>query len=387
MNFYTSIFLFVFIINVHSQIKVDQQIISPGVVHKKIINSNDTLAINILKIDLNNSDYVIKSVKAGGLLSSRETPSSMAKVLTDSDYDVIAAINADFFESDGEVIYNMISEGQYVKAVKFTDSPFNDYVNSQFAITFDNKPLIEQFVFSGFIIFPDGTIESINRINSKPDGNSIILYNHFQGERTPPAQENWIVNEAILVHLAESGDTSIFIVGSNFQKGGSMRIPEDGFILSATQKFSYYLERNLVVGDTVKIILRLTPNIYRIRSLTGGWPLLVRDGNNVLKSEPNVEGVIPRFSENRHPRTGIGFSKDSSTVYFITVDGRQSHSRGMSLNEFAECMIDEGVYQGLNLDGGGSTVMLINNKIVNKPSDATGERKVGNCLVVLKRNQ
>ena len=48
-------------------------------------------------------------------------------------------------------------------------------------------------------------------------------------------------------------------------------------------------------------------------------------------------------------------------------------------------MIDEGIYQGLNLDGGGSTTMVINNKIVNSPSDKTGERKVGNCIVLIRK--
>jgi exopolysaccharide biosynthesis protein len=61
-------------------------------------------------------------------------------------------------------------------------------------------------------------------------------------------------------------------------------------------------------------------------------------------------------------------------------------SRGMSLLEFADLMIDEGIYQGLNLDGGGSTTMIINNKVVNSPSDNTGERAVGNCLVLIKKS-
>ena len=57
----------------------------------------------------------------------------------------------------------------------------------------------------------------------------------------------------------------------------------------------------------------------------------------------------------------------------------------MTLEEFADLMIEEGIYQGLNLDGGGSTTMIVNNKIVNSPSDKTGERKIGNCLVLVKR--
>lgn len=378
--------LLFFISITRAQIKVDEQIISPGVVYKKIVNITDTLSIDILTIDLSNEDYIIKSVKADNLLGSRQTTSDIAKVFTDSGYNVTAALNADFFEADGEVISNMVYEGQFVKAVKFTDSPFNEYVNSQFAITYDNKPLIEQFVFSGSIIFPNGAVESISRINSKSDSNSISLYNLYQGNNTPSAPEDWIVKEALLIPLPGSVDTSFFIFGSDFQSGGNLQIPENGFIISANNKYAYYLERNLSTGDTVKILLRLNPYYSDVRTLTGGWPLLVKDGKNVIRLNPDREGVIPRFSENRHPRTGVGFSKDSTTVYFITVDGRQPHSRGMTLLEFADLMIEEGVYQGLNLDGGGSTAMVVENKVVNKPSDETGERAVGNCLVVIKRS-
>jgi exopolysaccharide biosynthesis protein len=384
MKFYTSILLLIFFTNVHSQIKIDERLVSPGVAYKKIINSADTLSVDILKIDLTAGDYFIRAVKANNLLGARETTSNMAKKLSDSGYQIIAALNADFFESDGEVVNNMISEGKYVKAVKFTDSPFNDYVNTQFAITYDNKPLLEQFVFSGSIIFPDGTIENITRINSKADSNSIKLYNSFQGEKTPLAPEDWIVKETLLIPLIKSADTLFLIVGNEFESGGNLHIPENGFIISANNKYAYYLERNLSIGDTVRILLKLNPYYPSIRSLTGGWPLLVKDGRNVIKSNPDIEGVIPRFSENRHPRTGVGFSKDSTTVYFITVDGRQPHSRGMTLLEFAELMIDEGIYHGVNLDGGGSTAMVVENKVVNKPSDATGERAVGNCLIVVR---
>lgn len=381
------IFLFIALFSItKAQIIIDEQMISLGVTHKKITNTVDTLSINILKIDLSNGDYNIKSVKANNMLYSKQTTSEMSKALSDSGFNVIAALNADFFEANGEIINNMISNGAFVKAVKFTDSPFNAFVNSQFAVTNNNNLLLEQFVFSGSIIFPDGTIENVDRINSKADSNSIVLYNSYHGKATFLAPENWKVKETSLVPIYESLDTSFFLVANDFQSGGNLQIPENGFILSANSRYAEYLERNLSADDTVKIILRLNPYYPNIRSLTGGWPVIVKDGKNVIQSIPDIEGVIPRFSENRHPRTGIGFSEDSTIVFFITVDGRQSHSRGMSLLEFADLMIIEGIYQGLNLDGGGSTTMIVKNKIVNSPSDPTGEREVGNCLVLVKRD-
>ena len=87
----------------------------------------------------------------------------------------------------------------------------------------------------------------------------------------------------------------------------------------------------------------------------------------------------------RHPRTAIGFSRDSSTLYLLTVDGRSENSGGMTLVELATMMRRLGAWQAMNFDGGGSTTMVIDGALVNKPSDTTGEREVGNVLAVVKK--
>ena len=72
--------------------------------------------------------------------------------------------------------------------------------------------------------------------------------------------------------------------------------------------------------------------------------------------------------------------------------GIQGYSVGMSLQELAEFMhtrlaefsrAKTNAYQGLNLDGGGSTTMVVEEQVVNKPSDPTGERPVANALLVV----
>jgi len=373
-----------FTLIVYPQVNIKEELIDKGIIFKKIVNIIDTLSIDILKIDLSMHQYELRTVKANNLLNAKETTSGMVKALTDSGYNVVAAINADFFEADGEIINNMISEGSYVKAVKFTDSPFNPFVNTQIAITSDNKLILEQFVFNGHLILPDVISETINRINSKADSNSITLYNSFQGEFTPSSNDNWFVSEMPLDVFRQNLDTLFCIAADSFRVGGNLKIDSD-FILSANNKYARYLEREIKTGDTLRIILQLNPNYPNINSLIGGWPRLVKDGINLITVNDSLEGSLPRFTNSRHPRTGIGFSKDSSAIFFITVDGRQQTSRGMTLLEFADLMISEGIYQGLNLDGGGSTTMVINNKIVNNPSDKTGERKVGNCIMLIKK--
>ncbi|RPI70817.1 MAG: phosphodiester glycosidase family protein [Ignavibacteriales bacterium] len=384
MNYKTVVLLIISIFNLFAQIEIDEKEIDEGIVHKRIINSEDTLIINILQVDLTKGNYTIESLKADDLLKARETTSKMAETFNDSLYRVIAAINADFFEADGEVINNMVSGGEFVKAVKFTDTKFNPFVNTQFAITFDNRLLMEQFVFSGYIILPDGTHEQVNRINSRIDSSSVSLYNSYQGKFTPDVPDTWYNLEFVLKPIENKSDTLKFIV-DKISKTDNMEIREDEYILSCNNSYAYYFERELTESDTVQLILKFNPDHKGIKTLVGGWPRIVHNGKNIITSDKKVEGIFNGFSETKHPRSGVGFSKDSSIVYFITVDGRQETSRGMSLKEFADLLISEGVYHALNLDGGGSTAMIIQNKIVNSPSDLTGEREVSNCLVLLKR--
>ena len=97
-----------------------------------------------------------------------------------------------------------------------------------------------------------------------------------------------------------------------------------------------------------------------------------------------LEGTISRNAEMRHPRTSVGFSRDSSTLYILTVDGRSQASVGMTLVELASVMRELGAWQAMNFDGGGSTTMVVDGKVVNHPSDKEGERAVGNALLVVE---
>ena len=141
-------------------------------------------------------------------------------------------------------------------------------------------------------------------------------------------------------------------------------------------------------GDTVKVLLATSPRLRHGAAPTmivGGWPRILRDGQNVAAESPTVEGTISRNAEMRHPRTAVGFSRDSSMLFLLTVDGRSESSGGMTLAELAAMMRKLGAWQAMNFDGGGSTTMVVDGQLMNKPSDKEGERAVGNALLVVKK--
>jgi exopolysaccharide biosynthesis protein len=119
--------------------------------------------------------------------------------------------------------------------------------------------------------------------------------------------------------------------------------------------------------------------------IIGGWPRLLRDGRNVAADAAIVEGTISRNAEIRHPRTAVGYSRDGATLLLVAVDGLTTNSVGMTLVELAALMRRAGAFNALNFDGGGSTTMVIDGALVNVPSDTTGERAVGNALLVVKK--
>jgi exopolysaccharide biosynthesis protein len=127
------------------------------------------------------------------------------------------------------------------------------------------------------------------------------------------------------------------------------------------------------------------PDWDKCRAALGAGPMLVRQGVNYLETDTqefNMTGLAPR--------TAIGVTEDG-TVILLVVDGRQVWwSRGVSLPELADLILAHGAVDALNLDGGGSSVMILQDEIVNRPSDGsqlglTGkERTVTNVLTVTK---
>ncbi len=122
------------------------------------------------------------------------------------------------------------------------------------------------------------------------------------------------------------------------------------------------------------------------REAVGGQPWLVRD--SVTRDDIDRAGGAG-FSTTRHPRTAIGLKHGGRTLVLVTVDGRQpGWSAGMSLRELSALMLALGATDALNLDGGGSTAMVVRRgdslAVVNRPSDATGERPVANALALVR---
>ena len=151
-------------------------------------------------------------------------------------------------------------------------------------------------------------------------------------------------------------------------------MPLGGGIVLAAQPGSEgsVVLNSLSVGETMQVTWSL--GWEGVTETVGGIPLLVDDGRI----------VADRCSASlcaRHPRTAIGVTS-TGRILMVVVDGRRKGSKGVTLVKLAKVMRDLGAVDALNLDGGGSSTMVVRGKVMNVPSDGR-ERKVSSAILVL----
>jgi formylglycine-generating enzyme required for sulfatase activity len=134
-----------------------------------------------------------------------------------------------------------------------------------------------------------------------------------------------------------------------------------------------------ITKENVPAIIRNTTDGYSLFNAIAGSALIVSNGAN------NAYGLTDSLSTDLHPRTAAGISADGNTLILMTVDGRNAEvSLGVSLVELANLMIEYGAANAINLDGGGSTQMIIDEGAgaytANVPSETA--RAVGASLAV-----
>jgi exopolysaccharide biosynthesis protein len=176
-------------------------------------------------------------------------------------------------------------------------------------------------------------------------------------------------------------------------RGGT--VPAGGSVLQGIGSAADWLTAQATPGRRIDVTETVRDTSGRRVVLGSGdgvvsaAPTLVRDG--LIDIDAAAEGTVDpldlsfgyAWANVRQPRTMAGVDA-CGRLLLVTVDGRQSAgSEGFTLEEAAAFMRSLGAVQALNLDGGGSSAMAVNGTLVNRPSDATGERPVGDTVQVL----
>lgn len=347
------------------------QNISQGVIHEKILRFTDQgwLGINVLKIDLQDRDTDMDILTSQKGISQKETLKEMAA--TDEFNDkIVAAINGDFYDTT-----NGATMGPIVKDGKLITNTINDPQFASFNLDNDDTPFLDYWTDS------KTTLENKNKdyklnidFKNKPYLNGyadrVVLIDRDWGELSFGNSKHEDIVEMVIV------DNEVRAIRENAEP---VEIPENGFIIAGVASTKALILNSFSIGDRVSLHIDTTPNIEALKLSIGGGAIIIKDGRRVQDFSLKIPG--------RHPRTAVGITRDKKQLIFITIDGRTSSYVGATQEELADVLLGLGAYDAINMDGGGSTEMIIRDigdkdfTIANTPSSGF-ERRIVNGLGV-----
>ena len=192
----------------------------------------------------------------------------------------------------------------------------------------------------------------------------VLLYTKDWGQ-TSPTPPKYGVNIAIK-------DNKITTISY-----GSTAIPENGYVISGPKaKLEPFFSAKKISLD-----IKMVPEWENVNHIISGGPYLVKDGSVFIDVTAQKLGAIT----GKNPRTAIGYTAENEFI-MVTVDGREQASVGMTLGELARMMKEFGCVNAMNLDGGGSSVMYVNGRVVNNPAQKGGI-PISNALTISERTR
>lgn len=161
------------------------------------------------------------------------------------------------------------------------------------------------------------------------------------------------------------------------------------FTDSARRKpYAFEFEPALSKGEDANPVITDLSNVewkwWKMQTAVGGGPTLIHDGSIHITSKE--EQMFAGKENEKHPRTAMGYTANHRLIILVIQGRFPGVAEGASLEQEAKILKDLGCYEALNLDGGGSTCMLVNGKETVKPSDKQGQRPVPAVFMIKRAN-
>ncbi|MDQ7850858.1 MAG: phosphodiester glycosidase family protein [Armatimonadota bacterium] len=306
-------------------------------------------AVHVVQVDLADPQIALRPVLGSGVIPGNE-PTAAASTR----YDALAAINGGFFSvRTGHPLGLLVIDGKLLSAPTGR--------RSVFALTSEGRPVIQPFTFRGTVETGTGRTIPVLAVNRPPRQGGLAVYTPEYGPLTEWHRYAVVVQDGVVVGFAT----------------GRVPIPQDGYVLSAAEGQGPLLTRTLTANQPVRLNLVIQPG--KVVHALGGGPRLVRDGQ--VHVPFRWEAFSAAFARRRTSRSAVGITA-AGKVLLVTVE-KSARSRGMTLVELAGLLRDLGAVQAMNLDGGGSSTLVVGGRVVNRPERT--QRSVGSMLLVVRR--
>lgn len=326
--------------------------IAPGIKRISLLRHTQAGMVSSHVLDISpDAGYMIKPALSNDCIAGLEGLQSIADRTK-----ALAAVNASYFAPNGEILGLLKIDGEIIST--------SAVERTVLGILPDATVIMDQIDYKGSIDLPDGGVVAITGVNHERGADDLILYTGHYGSMTGTNAfgSDYLVKDGKIIGIAH----------------GSAAIPTGGFVLSAHGIMEKVMA-DLKVGDSIKINQTLGEVWDKTVHAIGAGPRLLKDGNMLVTSK--AEKFPADISTGRAPRTAVGVTKDGH-ILLLVVDGRQQLSIGMTLQELALFMQQLGAVDAMNLDGGGSSEMVVGGRIVNKPSGGC-ERPMGDALLLI----
>jgi hypothetical protein len=340
---------------------------------QSLVDPAGPIAVYLLRLDPVKAQ--LSSVLSNDEVFGAETVDSIAKR-----HHAVAAINGGFFN---------VKNGEPVGLSKVAGTLVSDTPITKGAVAIHSPPKgkteleFDEIAVSVAVRFRSDGHEwrvPVDGVDTTRERGKLMLYNplYHADTDTAPNGTEWLLSGHPL---------TVREIRSNL---GHAPIPNDGIVLSyggvdpPAELVALKKGVRVTVETTWKTVNGLpTKHLDQVDDIVNGAGLLRLKGH--LLTDWKVEALkADTFLDVRHPRTVIGVD-DKGFIWLIAVDGRQAHSVGMMFSDMQRLCDRLHLRDALNLDGGGSTTMVINGEIVNKPSDAAGPRPVSDAILVSVR--
>ena len=310
--------------------------------------------------------YRLRTVLSNETVLGRETVSAMQKRLAPTA--TMVGVNGDLWRwADGK------PSGIFLRDGVLVSPPNSD--RSSAGIQLDGTLDVRRVKFLG-TWRGTGQRRAVNELNDGPGKNGIALFTSDYGPTTPRIPGAYAVILSPFPPSVPNTDLVAPVIGAG--PAARVSIAPGSAVLLARGNAAAKLQAEAAVGTSLTLRVILQPDWATVADAIGGGPVLVREGRPVYRANEafTVSQIAPR-----HPRTAIGQTKDGR-ILLVVVDGRQpGYSVGMTTFEMALTMVRLGAVSAMQLDGGGSTTLAFEGRVLNRPSDGR-ERAISTALML-----
>lgn len=344
---------------------VRETLIAGGVVHRVYYRASGPFAIHVLDVD-RAACWTPAALKPDTVAAGRARTSALLG--RSRGRDTVAAVNGDFFLFAPAGV----PTGAHVDDGRLISGPMP-------------RPVLAVDA-AGTLRFL--RLYATGHATAGPDTVPVTEWNHIPITQLGAFDHRWgaAVDSGLgVARVAIGADGRVVRVHPG---GVRVPIPAGGWVLAAARTAPPAVKawvRARRPGDAVTVTTSLLP--FLPHDAVGGFPMLVVDS----VPAPALDSAHTQsLGRARHPRTAVGVGEGGRRLLLVVVDGRQEgYSAGMTLPELAQLMLALGAREALNLDGGGSSAMAVRGvdgmaRVVNRPSDAGGERAVANALAIVR---